>query len=200
MYNSMGLPGDPVVENPPTSDWAHTLYNSIIFNFKKEENPDTCCIMNETWQHSVSQFSYSVLSDSLQPHGLQHTSLPYPSPIPGACSNLCPSHQWCNPIISCSVIPFSSHLPSFPTSGSFPVNQFFSSGGQSTGASTSASVLSINIQNWFPLGWTSWISFQSKAQKHQFFCTQLSSQSNSHIHTQLLEKPQPWLDRPLSEK
>ena len=176
MYNSMGFPGDPVVENPPTSagdmssisglgspgegrwqpapvlekchgegslagyspwshsqmwlsDWAHTLYNSLVFNFKKEENPDTCCIMNETWQHSVSQFSYSVLSNSLQPHGLQHTRLPYPSPIPGACSNSCPSHQWCHPTISSSVIPFSSHLPSFPTSGSFPVNQFFSSGG-----------------------------------------------------------------------
>ena len=161
MYNSMGLPGDPVVENPPTSDWAHTLYNSIIFNFKKEENPDTCCIMNETWQHSVSQFSYSVLSDSLQPHGLQHTSLPYPSPIPGACSNLCPSHQWCHPIISCSAALFSFCLQSFPASGSFPMSQLFASGGQSTRGSASASVLPMSVQGWFPSRLTGLISLLS---------------------------------------
>ena len=145
------------------------------------------------------QFSLSVVSDSLRPHGLQHSRLPCPSPIPKACSNSCPSSQWCHPTISFSVIPFSSCLQSFPTSGSFPMSQFFTSGGQSIGVSASASVLPINIQNWFPLGWTGWISLQSKGlwrvfsntevQKHQFFSPQLSSQSNSRIHTWPLEKP-----------
>ena len=141
--------------------------------------------------------SCSVVSDSLRPHGLQHARLPCPSPTPGDCSNSCPSSQWCHPTISSSVIPFSSCLQPFPASGSFPVSQFFVSGGQSIRAS--ASVLPKNIQDWFPLGLTGWISLQSKGlsrvfsnttvQKHQFFGTQLSSQSNSHIHTWLLEKP-----------
>ena len=97
------------------------------------------------------QFIHSVRSDSLWPHGLQHTRLPCPSSIPGACSNSCPASQWCHPTISSSVVPFSSHLQSFPASGSFPMSQFFPSGGQSIGASASASVLSVNIQDWFPL-------------------------------------------------
>ena len=130
------------------------------------------------------QFSCSVMSDSLRPHGMQHTRLPCPSPTPAACSNSCPLSQWCHPTISSSVIPFSSCLKSFPASGSFPMSQFFASGGQSTGASVSASVLPMSIQDWFPLGLTGWISLQSKGlsrvfsnttvQKHQFFSAQLS--------------------------
>ena len=128
------------------------------------------------------QFSHSVVSDSLQPHGLQHTRLPCPSPAPGAYSNSCPSSWWCHPIISSSVIPFSSHLQSFPASGSFPMSQFFTSGGQSIGASALTSVLPMNIQGWFPLGLTDLISLLSKGlsrvffittvQKHQFFGAQ----------------------------
>ena len=145
------------------------------------------------------QFSCSVKSDSLRPHGLQHARLPCPSPTPGACSNSCPWSRWCHPTISSCVVPFSSCLQSFPTSGSFPMSQFFTSGGQSIGVSASASVLPMNIQDWFPLGLTGWISLQSKGlsrvfsnttvQKHQFFCAQLSLWSNSHIYTWPLEKP-----------
>ena len=130
------------------------------------------------------QFSCSVVSNSLQPHGLQHTRLSYSSPTPRACSNSCPSSQWCHPTISPSVILFSSSLQSFPASGSFQMSQLFPSGGQSIGVSASASVLPMNIQDWFPLGLTGLISFQSKelsrvfsnttVQKHQFFGTQLS--------------------------
>ena len=108
--------------------------------------------------HSSVQFSHSVVSNALQPHGLQHAKLPCPWPTPRAYSNSCPSSQWCHPIISSSVVPFSSCLQSFPESGSFPVSQFFTSGGQSIGGSASASVLLMNIQDWFPLGWTGWIS------------------------------------------
>ena len=104
------------------------------------------------------QFSHSVMSDSLQPHGLQHTRLPCPSPTPRAYSNSRPSSWWCHPTISSSVIPFSSCPQSFPASGSFPISQFFTSGGQSIGVSASASTLPMNIQDWFPLGWTGWIS------------------------------------------
>ena len=112
------------------------------------------------------QFSYSVVSDdSLRPHGLQHASLPWPSPIPRACSNLCPSSQWCHPTISSSEVPFSSCLQSFPASGSFLISQLFTSGGQSIGASASESVLPMNIQGWFPLGLTGLISLQSKGLK-----------------------------------
>ena len=130
------------------------------------------------------QFSRSVTSDSLRAHGLQHARLSRPSPTPGVYSNSCPSSQWCHLTISTFVIPLSSHLQSFPASGSFPVSQFFASGGQSIGVSASASVLPMNSQNWSPLGWTSWISLQSKGlsrvfsnttvQKHQFFSAQLS--------------------------
>ena len=145
---------------------------------------------------SSVQFSCSVMSSSLWPHGLQHARIPCPSPTPSAYSNSCPSSWWCQPTISSSVVPFSSHLQSFPVSGSFQTNQFFASGGQSIGAS--ASFLPMNIQDWFPLGWAGWISLLSKVlsrvlsnttvQKHQFFSTQLSLESNSHIHTWLLEK------------
>ena len=159
-------------------------------------------------RHIQVQFSSSVVSNSLRSYGLQHSRLPCPSPTPEPCSNSCPSSWWCHPTISSSVIPFSFCLQSFPVSGSFPMSQFFASGGHNIGASASASVLPMNIQNWLPLGWTGWISLQSKGlsrvfsnttfQKHQFFGTQPSSQSNSHIHTWPLEKP--WLDRPLLSK
>ena len=142
----------------------------------------TSCIGRWILYHSVS--SVSVMPDSLQPHELQHARPPCPSPTPGACSNSCPSSWWYHPTISSSVIPFSSCLQSFPASGSFQMSQFFSSGGQSIGVSASASVLPMNIQDWFPLGWTGWISLQSMGlsgdffnttvQKHQFFGTQLS--------------------------
>ena len=122
-----------------------------------------------------------------------------PSPIPGVYPNSCPLSPWCHPTIPSSVIPFSSCLQSFPASESFPVSQFFASGGQSIGVSASASVLPMNIQDWFPLGWAGWIALQSKGllrvfsnttvQKHQFFGAQPSLWSNSHIHTWLLEKP-----------
>ena len=145
------------------------------------------------------QFSHSVRSDSLRSHGPQHIRPPCPSPTPEVYSNSCPLSQWCHPTISSSVIPFSSCLQSFPASGSFQMSQLFTSGGQSIGVSASTSVLPRNTQDWSPLGWTGWISLQSKAlsrvfsnttvQKHQFFGAQLSLQSNSHIHTWLLEKP-----------
>ena len=116
------------------------------------------------WQTAFSsvQFSHSVVSNSLQPHGLQHARPPCPSPTPGTYSNSCPSSWWCHPTISSSVIPFSSRLQSLPTSGSFQMSQCFTSGGHSIGVSTSASVLLMNIQDWFPLGLTGWISLQSK--------------------------------------
>ena len=124
-------------------------------------------------------FSHSIVFNSLWPHGPQHARLPYPSPTPWACSNSCPLSQWCHPTTSSSVVPFSSRLQSLPASGNFPMSQFFTSGGQSIGASASASVLSMNIQDWFPLGLTGLISLQSKGLsrvfsnttvwKHQFF-------------------------------
>ena len=123
---------------------------------------------------SVNQFSYSVVSNSLQPHGLQHARLPYPSPTPRTCSN-CPSSWWCHSTISSSVVPFSSCLQSFPASGSFPVNKFFVSGGQSIGVSSPASVLPMNIQDWFPLQWTSLFPLQSKGLSRVFPTPQFKS-------------------------
>ena len=137
--------------------------------------------------------------DSLQPYGPQHARPPCPSATPRACLNPHSSSWWCHPTISSSVVPFSSHLQSFPASGSFPMSQLFASGGQSIGVSaSSASVLPINIQSWFPLRWIGLISLLPKGlsrvfsntitQKPQFFSTQFSLCSNSHIHTWLLEK------------
>ena len=114
-----------------------------------------------SFTHSV-QFSHSVMSDSLQPHEPQHARPPCPSPTPGVYPNSSPLSQWCHPNISSSVIPFSSCPQSFPASGSFQMSQLFASGGQSIGVSASASVLPVNIQDWFPLGLTCWISLQSK--------------------------------------
>ena len=144
-------------------------------------------------------FSRSVVSNSLWPQALQHTRLPCPSPSPRASSNSCSLSLWCHPTILSSIVPFSSCPQFSPASGSFPVSRLFASGGQNIGASASASVLLMNIQDWSPLGWTGWISLQSKGlsrvfsntivQKHQFFSPQPSLWSNSHIHTWLLEKP-----------
>ena len=144
-----------------------------------------------TIKTSTVQFSHSVMSDSLWPHGLQHARLSCPSPTPGACSNSCPLSRWCHPTISSSAVSFSSCPQSLSASGSFQMSQLFTS--------ASASVLPMNIQDWFPLGWTGWISLQSKGlsrvfsnttvRKHQFFGAQLSLWSNSRILTWLLEKP-----------
>ena len=130
------------------------------------------------------QFSHSVMSDALQPHEPQHARPPCPSPTPRVYPNSCPLSPWCHPTISSSVVPFSSCPQSFPASGSFPMSQLFASSGQSIGVSASTSVLPMNTQDWSPLGWTGWISLQSKelsrvcsnntVQKHQFFGAQLS--------------------------
>ena len=135
-------------------------------------------------QFSSIQFSHSVMSESLRPHEPQHARPHCPSPIPGVHPNPCPSSQWCHPTISSSVVPFSSCPQSFPASGSFPMNQLFTSGGQSIGVSASASVLPVNTQDLSPLGWAGWISLQSKGlsrvisnttvQKNQFCGAQLS--------------------------
>ena len=142
-------------------------------------------------------FIWYVMSYFLRPHGPQHARPPCPSPTPGARSNSFPLSQWCHSTISSSVAPFSPHLQSFPASGSFPMTQFFTTGGQSFGVSASESGLPMNTQDWSPFRWTGWISLQSKGlsrvfsnttvQKHQFFSAQPSSQSNSHIHTWPLE-------------
>ena len=145
------------------------------------------------------QISRSVVSNSLQPHESQHTRPPCPSPTPGVHSDSRPSSQWCHPAISSSVVSFSSCPQSLPASESFPMSQLFAWGGQSTGVSALASFLPKKFQGWSPSEWTGWISLQSKGlsrvfsnttvQKHQFFSAQLSSQSNSHIHTWPQEKP-----------
>ena len=145
------------------------------------------------------QSSPSVMSDSLLAHESQPARPPYPSPTPGVHPNSCPWSRWCHPAISSSVVPFSSCPQFLPASGSFPMSQLFTWGGQSIGVLALASVLPKNIQDWSPSEWTGWISLQPKGlsrvfssttvPKHQFFGAQLSSQSNSHIHTWLLEKP-----------
>ena len=148
---------------------------------------------------SLVQFSHSVMSNSLRPHESQHARPSCSSPSPGVHSNSRPPSQWCHPAISSSAVPFSSCPQSLPASGSFPMSQLLAWGGQSIGVPASSSVLSMNTQDWSPSEWTGWISLQSKGlsrvfsnttvQKHQFFGAQLSSQSNSNIHTWLLEKP-----------
>ena len=147
----------------------------------------------------LSQFSRSVVSVSLRPHESQNARPPCTSPTPRVCSNSCPSSRWCHPAISSSVVPFSSCPQSLPASGSFLMSQLFTWGGQTIAVSASSSVFPMNTQDWSPLGWTGWISLQSKGlsrvfsnttvQKHEFFGAQLSWQSNSHIHTWPLEKP-----------
>ena len=148
---------------------------------------------------SSAQLSCSVMFDSFRPHEPKHARPPCPSPVLGVYPNSSPLSQWCHPTISSSVIPFFSCPQSFPASGPFPMSQLFAAADQSIGVSASTSVFPINIQDWSPLGWTGWISLQSKGpsrvfsnftvQKHQFFSAQLSSQPNSHIHIWLPGKP-----------
>ena len=187
------------------------------WNNNRNKVHNKCNVLESLWSHSPTSvhgkivfhetdllpFSHSVVSDSLRPRGLQHSRPPCPSLSPGVCSQSHPLSLWCHPTISLSVVPFFSCSQSFPASGSFPVSQLFVSGGQRIGASASASVLPINIQGWFPLGLTGWISLLSKGlsrvfssttvQKHQFSGFQPSLWSNSHISTWPLEKPQLWL-------
>ena len=170
--------------------WLHKIPGNQVFSNKKEL--DTHII------HSV-QFSCSVVSDSLWPMNRSTPGLPVHHKLPGVHSNSYPSSRWCHPAISSSVVLFSPCPQSLPASGCLPVSQLFTSGGQSIGVSASTSVLPMNTQDLSPSGWTGWISLQSKGlsrvfsntivQKHQFFGTQLSSQSNSHIHTWPPEKP-----------
>ena len=159
------------------------LTRTIPDHFYESSHSRAVSLLKENLYNSV-QFSCSVMSDSLWPHGLQHTRPPCPSPTPGVYWNSYPLSQWCHPTISSSVVPFSSCLQSFPASGSFQMSQFFTSCGQSIGVSASASVLPMNTQDWSPLGWTGWISLQSKGlsrvfsnttiQKHQLFGAQPS--------------------------
>ena len=156
-------------------------------------------IITDIAQSVFLLFSCSFVSNSVQHHELQHARHPCPSPSPGACSNSCALSQWFHPIILSFVVPFCSCLQSSPASGSFPITWVFAPGGQAIGPSASTADRPMNIQDWFLLGWTGWIYLQSKGlskvfsnttvQKHQFFGTQLSSQSDSHIHTWPLEKP-----------
>ena len=188
--------------------WDPTMYSSCDPRCRPKIYVGKKCRIYVEWvltmtflwhKFSSVQFSCSVMSDSLQPHEPQLARPPCPSPTPGVHSDSRPSSQWCHPAISSFVVPFSSCPQSFPASGSFPMIQLFASGGQCTGVSALTSVLPMNTQDWSLLGWTGWISLQSKGlsrvfssttvQKHQFFGAQLSSQSNSHIHTWPLEKP-----------
>ena len=157
----------------------------VVFPFSRDlPNPG---IKPRSPTFSSVQFSLSVVSESLGPHELQHARPPCPSQTPGVYPNPCPLSQWCHPTISSFVVPFSSHHQSFPAPASFQMSQLFPSGGQSIGASDSTSILPVNSQDWSPLGWTGWISLQSKGfsrvfskttvQKHQLFGTQLSSQN-----------------------
>ena len=181
------------------TSWTVACQASQSMGFSRQEYWGDLPLPSHIYRDNLYiQFSLvTQLCLILRSHRLQHARLPCPSSTPGAYSNSCPSHRWCHP--TSSVILFSSHLQVSPESGSFPMSRFFALGGQSIRASASASVLPINIQDWFPSGRTGWISLQSKGlsrvftntivQKHQSFSAQLSLQSNSHIHTWLLEKP-----------
>ena len=132
-------------------------------------------------QHSSVQFSSWVISASFRPHGLQHARLPCPSPTPEVYWNSCPLSRWCHPTISSSIVPFSSSLQSFPASESFQMSQLFTSGSQRIGVSALASVLPVNIQDWFPLGWTDWISLQSKGLSRVFSNTTVQDINSSAL-------------------
>ena len=170
--------------------WLSGIEKSSFIISYITQNINKICWLIRCWYNSSSvQFSHSVVSNCLRPHGLKHSRTPCPSPTPGVHPNSCPLSWWCHPTISSSVVPFSSRLQSFPTSGSFHMSQLFASGGQSIGASTF--VLPMNTQDWSPLRWTVWISLQSKklsrvfsnttVQKYQFFGVQPFLWSNSHI-------------------
>ena len=174
------------------------LFSSNYYFLLCSQVPNVLMLQFLSFILSSIQFSYSVVSNSLWLHEPQQTRPPCQSPTPGVYSNSCPSSQWCHSAISSFVVPFSSCPQYFPASGSFPMNQLFAWSGQSIRVSASTSV-PVNTQDWSPLGWTGWISLQSKGlsrvfsnttvQKHQFFSARLSSQSNSHIHAWPLEKP-----------
>ena len=188
-----------------SSPTFHMMYSAYKLN-KQGDNIQPWCTPFPIWHHSgsmiVPQFS-SVQSLSrvwlLRPHESQHARPPCPSPTPRVHPNSCPSSRWCHAAISSFVIPFSSYPQSLPASGTFPMSQLFTWGGQSIGVSALASVFPKNSQDWSPLGWTGWISLKSKGlarvfsnttvQKHQFFSAHLSSQSNFNIHRWPLEKP-----------
>ena len=153
----------------------HPHFPHSIKKVTRIQDPLTGQLANNYFLFSSDEFSHSVDSNSLWPHGLQHTRPPCPSPTPGACSNSCPSSQWCHPTISSSVLPFSSCLQSFTASRFFPMSQFFTSGGQSMGVSTCASVLPVDIKDWFPLGLTGLISLLSKGLSRVFFNTKCKS-------------------------
>ena len=175
--------------------WAHTtssreyltVWRPVLPGFPEQR---LSFLLSALTSFLGPQFSRSVMSDSLWPHGLQHARLPCPSPTPGACSNSCPLSQWCHPTISSSVVPFSSCPQSFPASGPFPMSQFSASSGQIIGVSALASILPMSIQDWFPLGWTCLTSLQAKGfsrvsittvQKRQCLGAQLALWSKSHI-------------------
>ena len=163
-----------------------------------------------TWSSTSVQLSHSIVANFLPPYGLQHARPPCPPWTPGIYSNLCTLSQWCHPAISSSVVPLSSCLQSFKATGSFQMSHVFESAGQSIVVSALASVFPMTLQDWFSLGWTGWISLQSKGhwrvfsnkavQKHQLFETQLSLECNFHTHTWLLEKTTLWQDGPLLAK
>ena len=175
-----------------------SVFNSVLPKIQNRLDKPVC-FTHANIPFSSVQFSRSVMSDTLWPHESQHARPPCPSPTPRVHTDSRPSSQWCHPAISSSGVSFSSCPLSLPASESFPMSQLFAWDGQSTGVSTSASFPPKKSQGWSPLEWTGWISLQSKGlsrvfsnttvQKHQVFSTQLSSQSNSHIHTWLLEKP-----------
>ena len=190
----------------------HTIYDiSYIWNLKYGTSEHIYKIKTDLqiwrtdlwlpWEERIGNLGFSLFkfSRSVVSHESQHARPPCPSPSPGVHSNSHPSSQWCHSAISSSVVPFSSCCQSLPASESFPMSQLFAWGGQSTGVSALASFLPKNTQDWSPSEWTDFISLQSKGlsrvfsnstvQKHQFFGAQLSSQSNSHIHTWPLEKP-----------
>ena len=202
------LTGSSLIPHPGLQDslcsdtsFENRLYLPPEVNYHWLSNNTLChsspkCFSTDSF--NISQSSLSVVSSFLRPHGLQRSRFLCPSLSSGACSNSCLLSRWCHPIISSSVVPFSSCPQSFPASeSSFPMSQLFASGGKSIGVSASASVLPMNIENWFPLGLTGWISLQFKGlsrvfsnttvQKHQFFSAQ-PVWSNSHIHMWLLEK------------
>ena len=189
---SPALQADSLLCEPPGKPWTPGISSR---DWSVGDRSGTICEAFLEPSRSIFSSVAQPCSTLRDPHGLQHARLPCPSPTPGACSNSCPLSRWCHPTISSSVIPFSSCLQSFPASESFPMSQFFASCGQGIGVLVSASVLPMNIQDWFPLGLTGWISWQSKGlsrvfsnttvQKHQFFNAQLSLLSNPHVHMRL---------------
>ena len=201
MYRSLPIRHISASSKSPLR-WQSPFYAEEETRFLRGHNlnlaPNSMAPLLRAQMTPLSLFSHYVTSDSLWPHGLQHARPPCPSLSPAVCLNSCLLSKWCHPTISSSVVPFSSCLQSFPASGSFPISWLFTSGDQSIGASASASVLPMNIQRWFPLRLTGWISLLSKGLsrvfsskkvwKHPFFNAQPSLWSNSHIHVWLLER------------